>query len=244
MENDDDISNIEIVQADISDAAPETIIIEAIETSKSAFDAANRLLLHSWVQAVLKRVSTALANQFGTSQDHIKDWLEDKLRDEVHTVSNPKALAGWLYKVGENYCKNFYKHSKVVKRHEEFVSHTVIAGKRNSIPIAISGSSTPEEELIEKEEAPLWETRKLDTRARVRRVLTEEIIIASRWGKGQKPRDIAVEINKSAATVYRKLAMMQKAVIEEIGLSETEENKAVIKEGLRELFANSLEGIV
>lgn len=243
MENDEDISDIEIVQGDISDIVPEMIIIEAKETSKSAFDAANRLLLHTWTQAVLKRVSTALANQFGTDQESIKDWLEDKLRDEVHTVINPKALAGWLYKVGENYCKNCHKHSKVVKRHEEFVGHTVIAGKRNSIPIAISGSSTPEEELIEKEQAPIWKQRILDTRTRVRRVLTEDIIIASRWGKGQRPPDIAVEINKSAATVYRKLAIMQKAVIEEIGLIETEENKALIKEGLRELFANSLEGI-
>jgi hypothetical protein len=244
MVNDEDIPIIEIVQADISDAVPEIIIIETIETKKSAFDAANRLLLHAWTQDVLKRVSTALAQQFGTSPEHIKDWLEDKLRDEIHTVSNPKALAGWLYKVGENYCKSFHKHSKVVKRHEEFVGHTAIVGKRNSIPIAISGSSTPEEDLIEKEEAPIWEQRILDTRARVRRILTEDVVIASRWGKGQKPQDIAIEINKSAATVYRKLAMMQKAVIEEIGLIETEENKALIKEGLRELFANSLEGMV
>jgi hypothetical protein len=35
----------------------------------------------------------------------------------------------------------------------------------------------------------------------------------------------AVEINKSAATLYRKLAMMQKAVIEEIGVIETEETR-------------------
>jgi len=244
MQNDEDIPDIETVQADISDAVPEIIIIETIETKKSAFDAANRLLLHAWTQDVLKRVTTALANQFATSPEHIKDWLEDKLRDEIHTVSNPKALAGWLYKVGENYCKNFHKHSKVVKRHEEFVGHTAIIGRRNSIPIAISGSSTPEEELIQKEEAPIWEQRIMDTRARVRRILTEDVVIASLWGKGQKPQDIAIEINKSAATVYRKLAMMQKAVIEEIGLIETEENKGLIKEGLRELFANSLEGMV
>lgn len=244
MVNDEDIPIIESVQADISDAAPETLIIEAIEASKSAFDAANGLLLNAWTQAVIKRVTTALANQFQTSPEHIKDCLEDKLRDEIHTVSNPKALAGWLYKIGENHCRNLHKHSKVVKRHEEFVGHTAIVGKRNSIPIAISGSSTPEEDLIEKEEAPIWEQRILDTRARVRRILTEDVVIASRWGRGQKPQDIAIEINKSAATVYRKLAMMQKAVIEEIGLIETEENKGLIKEGLRELFANSLEGMV
>lgn len=244
MENDEDIPNIEIVQADISDAIPEMLIIEAREASKSAFEAANRLLLDSRTQAVLKRVTTALANQFGTDPEHIKDWLEDKLRDEVHTVSNPKALAGWLYKVGENHCKNLYKHSKVVKRHEEAVGHTAIIGKRNSMPIAISGSLTPEEDLIEKEAAPVWEKRILDTRARVRRLLIEDVIIASRWGKGQGPKNIAVEINKSPATVYRKLAMMQKAVIDEIGVIETDENKSLIKEGLRELFANSLEGIV
>ncbi|HKR13058.1 MAG TPA: hypothetical protein VJT15_13445 [Pyrinomonadaceae bacterium] len=244
MDNDEDINNIEIVQADISDAPPERAIIDTIEAKKQAFDAANRLWFHGWTQAEVKRSTTALANQHGVSQEDIKDWIEDKLRDEIHTVSNPKSLAGWIYRVGENYCLNFHKHSKVVKRHEEAVGHSAIAGKRNSIPIAISGSSTPEEVLIEKEETPVWEQRMLDTRARVRRVLTEDVIIASRWGKGQKPQDIALEINKSPATVYRKLAMMQKAVIDEIGLIETEENKALIKEGLRELFANSLEGMV
>jgi len=215
-----------------------------IKSSKSAFDAANPLLLHAWTQAEVKRSSRALTHKFGISQEDIKTCIEDKLRDQIYTVSNPKALAGWIYKVGENYCLNFLKHSRVVKRHEEFVGHTAIVGKRNSIPIAISGSSTPEEDLIEKEEAPVWEQRILDTRARVRRILTEDVIIASRWGKGQKPQDIAVEINESPATVYRKLAMMQKAVIEEIGLIETEENKGLIKEGLRELFSDSLEGIV
>jgi DNA-directed RNA polymerase specialized sigma24 family protein len=242
MENDEDISNI--VQSDISGTLPEMMITETIETSRSAFDAANRLLQDARTQSLVKRVSTALAHQFGTSPEHIKDCLEDKLRDEIHTVSNPKALPGWLYKIGENHCRNVHKHSKVVKRHEEFVGHTSIVGKRNSVPIAISGSSTPEEELIEKEEAPIWEQRMLDTRARVRRVLTEDVIIASHWGRGLKPQDIALEINKSTATVYRKLAILQKAVIEEIGLIETEENKGLIKEGLRELFANSLEGVV
>jgi DNA-directed RNA polymerase specialized sigma24 family protein len=203
--------------------------------------------IYATVRARIKKMSTSYsAVGLGRAIEKCERFRGLVVHDSssTATVSNPKALARWLYKVGENHCENLHKHSKVVKRHEEFVGHTAIAGKRNSIPIALSGSSTPEEDLIEKKEAPIWEKRILDTRARVRRVLTEDIVIASRWAKGQKPQDIAVEINKSAATVYRKLAMMQKAVIEEIGLIETEENKRLIKEGLRELFANSLEGMV
>jgi hypothetical protein len=218
---------------DICNTASENIFRDAIEKSKAAFDAVNTLLLTPESIKMIDRISSALASQYN-----------EKLCSEIHTVSNPEALAGWLLKVGENYCKNLYKHSRVVKRHEEYVEHLNIAGRRNSIPVAISSASTPEDELIEKEEQPIWDERMSEIRRKVRRIVLEDAIIASLWGKGEKPETIAKEIQKSPATVYRKLAMMQKAVIEEVGLIETVENKTLIKEGLRELFANALEGRV
>lgn len=244
MESEDDITIPEITKRGDISIAPEIIFRNAIEKSKAAFEAVNMLLLSPAAREMISRISTALANQFNLNQDDLTEVLTEKLWSEIHTVSHPEALAGWLFRVGENYCKNVYKHSRVVKRHEEYVEHLHSAGKRNSIPVPISASSTPEDDLIEKEERPIWDERMSETRAKVRRIILEDPIIASRWGKGQKPEIIAEEIQKSVATVYRKLGIMQKAVIEEVGLIETEENKALIKEGLRELFANSLEGLV
>lgn len=240
-----DITINELAQpGDSSNTAPENIFRDAIEKSKAAFDAVNTLLLTPASIEMIDRISSALASQFNLNQEDLAELLNEKLCSEIHTVSNPEALAGWLFRVGENYCKNVYKHSRVVKRHEEYVEHLNIAGRRNSIPVAISSSSTPEDDLIEKEEEPIWNERMSEIREKVRRIVLEDAIIASRWGKGEKPETIAKEIQKSPATVYRKLAMMQKAVIEEIGLIETVENKTLIKEGLRELFANSLQGRV
>jgi len=240
-----EISNIEIVRSgDISIIAPEIILRDAIEKSKAAFDAVNKLLLTPSSIDMIARISNALANQFSLNQDDLAEILTDKLCSEIHTVSNPEALAGWLFRIGENYCKNLYKHSRVVKRHEKYIEHLNSAGKRNSIPVTISASSTPEDDLIAKEEKPIWDERMSQMRAKVRRIIMEDVTIASRWGKGERPEVIAEEIQKSVATVYRKLGLMQKAVIEEIGLIETEIDKALIKEGLRELFASSVEGLV
>jgi hypothetical protein len=239
-----DITNIEIVQRkDISTTAPE-IFRDAIEKSKAAFEAVNTLLLTPSSIDMIARISSALANQFSLNQEDLTETLTDKLCSEIHTVSNPEALAGWLFRVGENYCKNVYKHSRVVKRHEQYVEHLNSGGKRNSILVTISASSTPEEDLIEKEEKPIWDERMSQIRAKVRRIIMEDVIIASRWGAGEKPEVIAKEIQKSVATVYRKLGIMQKTVIDEIGLIETEMDKSLVKEGLRELFANSVEGLV
>ena len=244
MEIEAEIKPIEIVRSGDICETPEQTIKDAIEQSKKAVEASHILLLEPWTQAQLNQVSGALSYQFEISQESIMDWLIDKLRDEIHTVTNAKALPGWLFRVGDNYCKNLYKHSKVIKRHEEYVEHMRIAGKRNSVPIAVSGSPTPEEHLIEKEEQAIQDARMLEIRAAVRRIIMEDVIIASEWGKGNKPEVIASQISKSVATVYRKLGIMQKAVIDEIGVIETEENKGLIKDGLRELFANSLDGAI
>lgn len=245
MEIDSDITMKESAQpGDICNTASENIFRDAIEKSKAAFDAVNTLLLTPESIEMIGRISSALASQFNLNHEDLAEVLNEKLCSEIHTVSNPEALAGWLFRVGENYCKNLYKHSRVVKRHEEYVEHLNIAGRRNSIPVAISSSSTPEDELIEKEEQPIWDERMSEIRRKVRRIVLEDAIIASLWGKGEKPEMIAKEIQKSPATVYRKLALLQKAVIEEVGLIETVENKTLIKEGLRELFANALEGRV
>lgn len=242
METEIDITNVE-PNVDITDTAPQAIINEAIAKAKAAFEALNALLLNSWTEEMVDRISNALARQFNLDQEDLAEVLLEKLRFEIHTVARPEALPAWSFRVVENHCKNVFKHSKVVKRHEDFVEHVNSGGKRNSIPVAKSAALNPEEQLIEKEEEPIWDARMLETRAKVRRIIIEDVIIASSWGKGQRPEVIAEEIHKSVATVYRKLGAIQKAVIEEIGLEETDENKGLIKEGLRELFVNSLQGL-
>jgi hypothetical protein len=230
--------------------APETVIADAIEKANAAFEALNLLLLHPWTQEMIDRVSTATASQFNLNQEDLAEFLADKLRSDIHTVTNPNhksmcdCIEAWSRTVLEHRSINLLKHLKVVKRHEEYVGHLNSCGKRNSIAVLKSNVPTPEEELLAKEEKPIWNSRMTDTRSTVRRIITEDLIIAYRWGRGDKPEQIAEDIHKSVKTVYRKLGNMQKAIIEEIGISETRENKPIIKEGLRELFASSLQGIV
>ena len=76
-----DITNIEI------DA--ETIVSEAVETAKKAFEALNMLLVHSWTQQLVERVSSSAAWQFKVNQEELAALLIDKFRSEIHTVNNP-----------------------------------------------------------------------------------------------------------------------------------------------------------
>lgn len=230
--------------------APEPIINEAIEMARNAVAAIDSLILNPWTRQMIDRKATAAAWQLNLDKQELAEFLIEKIRSEIHTVTNPNnrplssCLEAWSTRVVDNHGKNVLKHEKVVKKHEAFVEHINSGGKRNSIPIQKSAVPTPEEELIQKEEQPIWGSRKLKMREKVRKIITEDVIIAYLWGIGQKPEQIARDLNKPVKTIYRKLSAMQKAVLEEIGIEENDENKAIVRDGLRETFANSLRPVI
>lgn len=236
-----DITHIEIdVEARVS---------EAVETAKKAFDALNLLLVHSWTQQLVERVSSSAAWHFKVNQEELAALLVDKFRSEIHTVNNPNqtswsdCLECWSRTVVANFSKNQLKHNKVVKKHELFVQSLNTKCKRDSLPIWESVVETPEEQLLQKEEGIIWESRLQETRAIALRVVSslqpEDRRITYLWSQGLKPEEIARETQKSPQTVYRRLKAIQKTVAAQIGIEQTDELKPLLK-GLRELFSHSL----
>jgi hypothetical protein len=68
-------------------------------------------------------------------------------------------------------------------------------------------------------------------------------VIAKLWIEGYTPKEIAKILNKPAKTVYGKIGKMHKAVVQEIGFTPSDDNKGLLKPGLRQLISKSLEGI-
>lgn len=234
------------MEVDIPIIDVEIIIGQAITKRRTAIDSVNALLVHPSIEDLIARTSASAAAQFNLDPEDIKDRLTDKLRTKIHTLKNPnnkpllECLAAWLHTIAEHYCDNVLKHLKVEEKHRQYIEHLNSGGKHNGVPLFRTSMLTPEDELIEKEEKANWESRAIPIRERVRRIVLEDYIIARRWADGEDPTEIAADIGKSPKTVYRKLGKMQKTVIKEIGIAETRENKPLIREGMRELFASSL----
>jgi DNA-binding NtrC family response regulator len=227
----------------------EILIGNTIEKRRAAIAAVNALLIHPDIQDLIGRTSASAALQFNLNPQDVSDRLTDKLRTKIHTLKNPnqkpllECLAAWLHTIADHYCENTLKHFKVEERHRQYVEHAHSSGRHNGVPLLRTSVPTPEDDLIEKEEQSMWESRALPIRETVRRIVLEEFIIADLWAHGEEPKEIAEEIHKSTKTVYRKLRKMQKSVIKEIGIQETRDNKPLIREGMRELFASSLHSL-
>ena len=233
--------------SEISEA--EILIGDAIEKRSAGIEAVNALLVHPTIQDLIGRISASAALQFNLNPQDISDRLTDKLRTKIHTLKNPnqkpllECLAAWLHKIAEHCSENKIKHLKVEERHRQSVEHAHSNGRLNGIQLLSTSVPTPEDDLIEKEERMLMESRAVPIRETVRRIVLEDYIIADRWARGEEPREIAEEIHKSTKTVYRKLRKMQKSIVKEVGIQETRDNKPLIREGMRELFASSLQSL-
>jgi RNA polymerase sigma factor (sigma-70 family) len=240
-----DISNISLL--------PETAIAETIGTINQAL---NALRMHPWLKNVTERTSTSLAWQFGLEElkpEDIQLFIIDKLVPVIHTVNNPnhrplcECIHSWIYHAAYNYCLNVQRHVKVVRKHEEQAKHELTSGKINSVPILKSAVPTPEDQLLEKEAEEERESRTTDIRVRVRGVVMsyapQDVSIVYLWGTGLTLQQIAARTNIPLATVSRRLKKVQKAITAELEFDSALENK-VLKEGLRQLIASSLQGFV
>lgn len=171
------------------------------------------------------------------------DELQNEILEEGLDKKRPpssEVFEAWSRTVIRRHCLNRLRHSEVVRKHAESVVQMNCAAKRNSIPIERSVVPTPEDELIEKEEKRKWAFLASEIHDKVRQVIAEDVI-ASRWSQGQALQEIACEVDQPLSTVYRKLHQIQRAVLKAIAIEVTEENRVLIREGLRELFANSLQ---
>lgn len=211
--------------------------------------ALNKVMSDTWIQNVIADSANTKSRIFKLDQaDELAAILSDKLPSYIATINIAdeawrESLIAWCHKVSENQCKNTLKHKKVEKKYEELVIHQNSSGRWNSQPVISSIVPTPEDELVAKEEAPIWEARAVDIRLKVRRIITEDMRIAELWSKGHQVKEIAAILNKPEKTIYGKLERMLKAVIQEIGIVENSKDRTMIKEGLRELFGSSLRGL-
>jgi hypothetical protein len=230
----------------IIEMASSSDVISAISQYKTSL---NRLIIQPAIQEVITTTSRRAAQQFNVDEADLASFLSHKLPvyfPSINTVDInwPEQLISWSSTVVTNRSRNILKHKKTEKTHEELVTHLNSIGKRNKHRVFKSPIPTPEDELSIKEQEPIWAARTTDIHSRVRRVITEDILIADLWSKGFSPRMIAEYLNKPDKTIYGKLEKIYKAVILEIGIIETPTNRSLVKQGLRELYGSALQDLV
>lgn len=226
---------------------PDPTIIYSICNYQAAL---KQLIIEPGIQKVIDRISLKVAAEFHLDAAALATYLSSKLPIYLATIDTSKEdweelLSRWCQTVTKHCALNILRHqNETEKKHEDIVTHLNSKGKRNSRPVLTSHVPTPEEELLNKEKEELWKARSNDIRDKVLRAIMEDVTIAGLWSKGYKGIEIAKILNKPKSTVQGKLKKIQKAVIAEIGIIPSEDNKALIKAGLRELIANSLSGVL
>ena len=222
---------------------------EAIHAISAFQQALNALMVQPAIQDVINQSARKVADNFNIDEAALATFLSDKLPSYLVNINTSDAewlelLSRWCITVTENRGLNILKHKKSTeKNHEELVTHLNSTGKRNQRRVLKTDTPTPEEVLSQKEQARVWQTRVIDLRDRVRGVITEDVVIAKLWIEGYEAKEIARILNKPAKTVYGKIGKMHKAVVQEIGFTPSEDNKGLMKPGLRQLIASSLEGL-
>jgi hypothetical protein len=222
---------------------------EAIHAISTFHQALNALMVQPAIQDVINQSAQKVAIHLNIDEAALATFLTDKLPSYLANINTADAdwlelLSRWCMTVVENRALNILKHRKCTeKNHEDLITHLNSTGKRNQRRVLKTDTPTPEEVLSQKEEARAWQARAIDLRDRVRGVLTEDVVIAKLWIEGYTPKEIAKILNKPAKTVYGKIGKMHKAVVQEIGFTPSDDNKGLLKPGLRQLISKSLEGI-
>jgi hypothetical protein len=197
------------------------------------------------IQDEINKSSDGVGRELKIDEAEIAEYVSRKLPYYLATIDTTdpewrELLSRWCRAVAGKHGLNIVKRREAERKHEDLITHLNSIGKRNSRRVFKSDIPTPEDEVSQKEEELIWEARAEDIHARTRRLISTDPS-SSLWGQGYKPKQIAEILKKSPKTIYGKLKKKQKAVMEEIGLTESDENKAILKKGLRELYANSLE---
>jgi RNA polymerase sigma factor (sigma-70 family) len=159
----------------------------------------------------------SIAFRFGQDKDDLRQELALKLSCEGYALRNVKCLKSWCKVTATNICNNEYRHDKVVKRHREQCLNENVQGKMRGGAIVLQRSTvqTPEQQMLEHE-----------LRRRQRSIinsLPQDVqTIAALWDEGKSAAEIAKEVGKSVATVYRKHKEFQMLLVGACVLATTE----------------------
>lgn len=254
----------------------EKLMSEITKGNQENQEARDSLMLNEWMLKLLNEIGNwakdkkhVEADEHGTD---IQEIISARVRDKLHTVSNPKnvpwskCLRGWCYRVGARRCEDVRKkRTRLMENYRRALEHKNTDRIQNRVRRMEPSSPMPsqDEELERKEQAPLSE--KLESTIHQRTfnafdsATPEEQQILSLWSKGKTLKQISKETRIPLSSVHRKLDILQRAIaaevgqgiVEELGETRAEESgvvevlEKVVKDrdDLHELLANSIEEI-
>jgi RNA polymerase sigma factor (sigma-70 family) len=164
-----------------------------------------------YTDRVIDRKLSGIAFRFGQDKDDLRQELALKLT-EGYTLRDVKCLKSWCGVAATNICNNEYRHDKTVRRHRDSYLYENTLGKMRGGAVVLQRSAvkTPEQQTMEHE-----------LQARRRSVINslppDAQRVALLWDDGMSAEDIANQVGKSLATVYRKLKAFQKLLVETCG---------------------------
>jgi hypothetical protein len=229
------------IEVDTTARDSNTNIIQRIARFKAAL---NELMVQPEIQGPINQGSEGVARKLNVDEAEVADFVSHKLPCYLATINItdpewPELLRRWCRSVAGKYGLNILRRREPEKKYEDLETHLNSNGKRNSKPVFKPDIPTPEDELSQKEQETIWEARSEDIHARTCSLIATDDV-ANLWSQDYTPKQIAALLKKSPKTIYGRLKKKQKEVMKAIGLKESAENKAIIKKGLRELYANSL----
>lgn len=197
----------------------------------------------------VQRELNSIAFRFRQDKDDLRQEVALKLSLDGHVLRDVNCFQSWCYVTAMNICRNNHRHEKVVRRHGERCAGESVLCRRGGGAVVVQHSEvrTPEQEMMELEQAALRNDRVSELRARLRKRLVDIIgalpkdvqVVARLWNEGKSPAEIAEVIEKSVKTVYRKHKEFQMAIVEKSGLAAAATDKVLVA-GLQPLISHSL----
>ena len=214
----------------IYDIDLDKIMPAAINGDQQALDSLMRSL---WMLQLLNEIADWAwrTKKIDVNKDgeDIRDIVEARIRLKITTIKNPhnqpwhKCLKTWTYKLAARCCGNVRKgKQRAEERYRDTVLHEntvrIEGGVRITEPCSTMMSQ--QEEVEQKEQAPLVESLKSKIRQTVRRLRSsftpEDLKILTLWAEGKILKDISRETHIPLPTVQRRLTKLQKRILGEI----------------------------
>ena len=235
------------MEEDISDINLEQLIIEAKQGNNDALG----LLMNSQQMAkLLKQVSSQIAHDFKVSPIPIREELFDQLCIKIRTIKKPnvKSLKSWCFSTMRNYCRNEYRHNKVVNKHSQQVIHDETIGKRKSagglaIPLPVPANNSPEDIQLKKERIAVLDGLRAQVLNIINTFPRRDKTIVILWGQGKTLKETREITRIPLSTVGKRLKKRQQLIIESIGLQPLIDVDPELLKVAYEFIANTIEDL-
>lgn len=177
----------------------------------------------------INRKLASIASKSRQNKDDLRQELALKLSTEGYELRDFNSLTAWCCVSAKHICQNAGRHDNVVKRHHKRCVGEGVHLKRGGgagVVVLRSEVKTPEEQMLEREQEALDDAREAELLARLREQLADVISslpsdvreIGRLWVEGKSTPEIAAIVEKSLATVYRKLKEFQMEIVEKCGI--------------------------